>query len=338
MKKRGLLFVVILLLTSVLTVPVICAEEKSEEKKEKGLTSGQETILIEKGGILLPPGTFVVEPGVQYSHTSRTRISISGFTLFEAIVLGRIISEDVKRDIITPFINLRVGLAKDLQFEVKVPWMYRRDKEFFISGDSGIERTIEGKNWGDIDAALYYQLVRERGSIPDIVLNIRGKSITGKDPYGLETELVEGKERLAELPTGSGHYGISSGLTFVKSSDPAALFLTLGYFYNFERNVGVKRGVDYGKIKPGDSLEFGLGMAYALNEKLSTSISYQERLTFKSKQNGKKVTNSDVNVGIMYFGGSYALSNKTALSLSVGIGVTNDAPDVTVELRTPFTL
>jgi len=289
-------------------------------------------------GLGLNPKTI---EGVSCSHTSRARISISGFTLLEAIVIGRIVTEDVKRDVVTPFINFRYGIAKDLQFEVKVPWMYRRDKEVWVAGPSGtdeMERTVDEGNLGDIEAALNYQLLRERGAWPDIVLNIRGKSTTGKDPYGLKTELIEGKQRLVELPTGSGHYGLSAGLTFVKSSDPAVLFATLGYFYNFERNVGVKGGVDYGKIKPGDSLELGLGMAYALNEKLSTSISYQQRFTFKSKQNGNKVTNSDVNVRSLFFGVSHALGAKISLSFSVGVGLTKDAPDVTVEMRVPFTL
>ena len=79
-------------------------------------------------------------------------------------------------------------------------------------------------------------------------------------------------------------------------------------------------------------------MAYALNEKLSTSISYQQRFTFKSKQNGNRVANSDVNVGSLFFGVSHALGAKASLSFSVGVGLTKDAPDVTVELRVPFTL
>lgn len=308
------------------------------EEGKKARPPGQEAVLIEKGGVLLPPGTFIFEPGIQYSHTSRTRISISGFTLFEAIVLGRVISEDIKRDLITSFINLRYGLIRNLQIEMKIPWMYRKDREVFTSGSSSVEHTVDENDMGDIEATLSYQIVRERGWVPDIVLTIRGKSRTGKDPYGLKTETVEGTERLAELPTGSGHYGISTGFTFVKSSDPAVLFFNIGYFYNFERDVGVQGGVDYGKVKPGDSIEFGFGMAYALNEKLSTSVSYQQRIGFKTKQNGTKVVNSDVNVGSVYLGISHVVSEKASVNISVGIGLTKDAPDVTVELRIPLLL
>ncbi len=308
-----------------------------EEGKEER-PPGQEAVLIEQGGVLLPPKTFIFEPGIQYSHTSRTRISISGFTLFEAIVLGRVISEDIKRDIITSFINLRYGLARNLQVEVKIPWMYRRDREVFTSGSSSVEHTVDDNDIGDIEASISYQIVREKGWVPDIVLNVRGKSRTGKDPYGLRTETVEGTQRLAELPTGSGHYGVSAGLTFVKSSDPAVLFFSVGYFYNFKRTVGVQGGVDYGKVKPGDSIEFGFGMAYALSERLSTSLSYQQRIGFKTKQNGSKVVNSDVNVGTVYIGISHVVTERASVSVSVGIGLTKDAPDVTLELRVPFTL
>lgn len=333
MKKAGILFFIVFLL-------LVFVHRVYAEKQQVKATS-QETILIEKGGVLLPKGTLVLEPGVQYSHTSRAKISISGFTLLQAIVIGRIVSEDVKRDVFTPFINLRYGLTNNLQFEAKVPWMYRRDKEVYVAGPAGgdeTERTINESNLGDIEAALFYHLIKERGSVPDVVLNIRGKSRTGKDPYGLETEIVDTKSKLTELPTGSGHYGLSGGVNLVKASDPAALFLTLGYFYNFERNVGVEGGVDYGKMKPGDSLELGLGMAYALNERLSTSISYQHRFTFKTEQNGGTIANSDVNVGSIFFGVSHAISEKTSFSMSVGVGLTKDAPDVIVGVRFPFTL
>lgn len=333
MKKAGILFFIVFLL-------LVFVHRVYAEKQQVKATS-QETILIEKGGVLLPKGTLVLEPGVQYSHTSRANISISGFTLLQAIVIGRIVSEDVKRDVFTPFINLRYGLTNNLQFEAKVPWMYRRDKEVYVAGPAGsddAERTINESNLGDIEAALFYHLIKERGSVPDVVLNIRGKSRTGKDPYGLETEIVDTKSKLTELPTGSGHYGLSGGVNLVKASDPAALFLTLGYFYNFERNVGVEGGVDYGKMKPGDSLELGLGMAYALNERLSTSISYQHRFTFKTEQNGGTIANSDVNVGSIFFGVSHAISEKTSFSMSVGVGLTKDAPDVIVGVRFPFTL
>lgn len=325
---------VIALIPAMLLSCFVLAE--AAEPKDKERSQGQEIILLEKGGVLLPRGTLVVEPGVQYSHTSRTRISISGFTIFEAIVIGEIVAEDVKRDIVTPFLNLRYGILNDLQFDVKIPWMYRHDKEAFRSGNSEVERTVDDSALGDIDAGLSYHLVKESGYIPDILVNVKAKFDTGKSPYGLKTETFDNRQRLAELPTGSGHYGLSSGVTMVKSSDPAVLFASLGYFYNFERFIGVRNGIDYGEIKPGDSIEFGIGMAYALNEKLSANISYSQRYSFKSEQSGVKIINSDANAASIYFGASHAFTGNTAISFSVGVGLTKDAPDTTVELRVPI--
>lgn len=336
MEKAGIVIIITLLMLLAIHAPLY-----ADEARKVDLPWGQATILMEEGGALMPKDTFVIEPGFSYSHTSRTRISISGFTLLEVIVIGRIINEDVKRDTLTPFVNVRYGLTDDTQLEVKIPYMFRYDREVIIGGPSGsdvVERRVNAHALGDIDVGLNHLLVSEQPAMPDIVLNLRGKSITGREPYGLQTEMFEGKQRLKDLPTGSGHYGFSAGLTFAKTSDPAVFFGNVGYFYNFKRNIGVENGTDYGEIKPGDSIESSIGMAFALNEHVSTSISYLQRFTFKTEQNGEKVVNSDMNMGNISFGVSYALSPITAISVSVGIGLTKDAPDATVSVRVPMSI
>ncbi len=325
-------------LMTILALPCAAAEE--EEGGGKNLTRGQETLLLEKGGVLLPRHTLVVEPGLQYSHTSRTRISISGFTIFQAIVIGNIVSEDVERDILTGFVNLRYGLTNRVQLELKAPYLYREDEEVFAVGPSGedmVKRDVDENGLGDIEGSILWHAIRENSYTPDIVFYLRGKSRTGKDPYGLRTKEIEGRNRYTELALGSGHWGLSAGANIIKASDPAVLFFNLGYFYNFERNVGRQAGVDYGRVKPGDSVEFGLGMAYALNERLSSSLSYQQRFSFEAEQNDDEIIDTDANAASLYFGSSYALSDRTAVSLSVGVGLTDDAPDTTLEIRVPFT-
>jgi opacity protein-like surface antigen len=89
-------------------------------------------------------------------------------------------------------------------------------------------------------------------------------------------------------------------------------------------------------VKPGDSIEIGLGMAYALNEKLSTSLSYQQRYYFKTEQNGKELADTDFNVASVNFGVNHAITERVSVSVSVGVGLTNDAADTTVEIRLPI--
>ncbi len=305
-----------------------------DQEKSKAPTARQETIEVEKGGALVEKRKWVIEPGVQYSHTDRARLAISGFTILEAIVLGKIVSQDVKKDVIMPFLNIRYGLTDNWQFEVKIPYLFRRDRVTYESNSEVYEYTTRDDDIGDIEAGLYYHLVHEREGVPDVVINLKGKSRTGKDPYDLKMKTVNAEKKPvpAELPTGSGHYGLSAGVTLAKTSDPAVLFGTLAYYYNFERDTGR----DYGDVKPGDSIEVMFGMAYALNEKLSANISYQQRFFFKTKQDGKKIKDTDYNVGSLNFGTYYALTDRVGVSLSVGIGLTDDAADTTVEIRLPI--
>lgn len=300
----------------------------STERKEKPA----EQILIEKGGVLLPKGTLVIEPSIQYNHYSRHRISISGFTILEAIVIGELAVSDIKRDLVQGALTARYGITPRFEAELKVPYLYRSDREVRGPGTTEVsERTINDHDLGDIEGALYYHLITSKNWVPDIILNMRAKSDTGRSPYHLD---VDSQNRLKELPTGNGHWGFSGGVTVVKVSDPAVFFGSLGYFWNVKRDVGHR----IGKVDPGDSIEYSLGVAYALSEKFSISTQFQHRFTSRTKQNGEKVPGSFINSATVLLGGSYAISKKTNINLSVGIGLTSDAPDVQVTLSVPFSI
>ncbi len=323
-RLMSILFFAILLL-----VLICCFGLRSGKCEEKrNASTSEEAILQEKGGVLVPKGILIVEPGLQYSHTSRTRIAISGFTILEAIVIGQIKSEDIKKDVFMGYINFRYGFLDNLQLEAQIPYLYRRERYAYKEDSSTTEKTVTDSNIGDITFGASYQLLYEKGSIPDVVLNFKVKTNTGKDPYGIKSD-ANGIPK--ELPTGNGHWGVSGGITLVKRSDPAVLFGSFAYFYNFKRNVE-----GYGEMKPGSSIDFSVGMAYALNEKLSTYISYDQKIYSHTTQNGEDIAGTDFNVGMLYFGASYVTSQRSSFDFSVGIGLTNDAPDVTVEIRLPI--
>lgn len=309
------------------------AEEKAETKKGKPA----EQVLVEKGGVLLPGGTLVFEPSIQYSNYSRHRISISGFTLFEAIVIGKIEVTDLKRDILQAALTARYGITPRFEAELKVPYLYRHDREVIpaasVSGEA-TARTLDDGALGDIEGALYYHLITATNIMPDIVLNVRAKSTTGQSPYNLKTEIFNGQQVFKELPTGTGHWGLSGGITAVKTSDPAVFLASLGYYWNIKRNVGY----GFGTIDPGDSVEYSLTIAYALSEKVSLYSTYQQRFTVCTKQNGHKLPETYMNAATLSMGTGYAISRKSYLNLSVGVGLTVDAPDVQVALSLPFSL
>jgi len=301
------------------------AEEGQKEKKPA------EAILVKEGGVLLPKGALVIEPALKYSHFSRHRMSISGFTILEAIVIGEIAVSDVKRDILEFSLTGRYGVTPRFEVEAKVPYMYRHDREVRGPGTATVrEYTVSDDGLEDIEGAFYYHLIKERGWVPDVVVNLRVKAPTGRDPYDLETEAG----RYEELPTGNGHWGISGGVTFVKTSDPAVFFAGVNYYWNVERDVGR----DFGKVDPGDSIEYNLGIAYALSERVSLSTSFQQRFTMKTRQNGEGVPGTFMNVATLFLGMNYSLSKRTQLGINVGVGLTVDDPDVQVTVSIPIRL
>jgi len=324
---RTIIFILCIILTTVFSSELL-AQQPSGEKREKEKPA--EALLIEKGGILLPKGMLQIEPSLQYSYLDRHMISISGFYILEAILIGELAVSDMKRDILQGALTARYGITSRLQAELKVPYIFRWDREIRGPGTTDIsERTVSDNGIGDIEGALFYHLLLGKRWIPDVILNVRAKSTTGRDPYHLKTD-SEG--RFLELPTGNGHWGFSGGFTALKVSDPAVFFGSLNYYWNVKRNIG--RGI--GSVDPGDSYEGAFGVAYALSEKVSLSLQYQHRWTTHTKQQGEKIPGSYLSAGTIFFGGNYALSKKTSVSLSVGVGVTNDAPDVQVTLSMPF--
>jgi hypothetical protein len=307
------------------------AEEKTESTPpEKRVATAAEKELHDIGGVLLPKGTLTLEPSLQYSHYSRRSISISGFTILGAIVIGEIGVSDIKRDFIQGALTARYGITSRIEAELKVPYLYTSFREVAGPGTSEItERRVDDACLGDIEGALYWHVIKEKGSIPDLIFNVRGKSHTGRSPYFLKTN---SENEITELPTGNGHWGFSGGMTAVKRSDPVVIFGGLTYFWNVKDKVSET----IGKVDPGDSYEGSIGMAYALSEKFSLSTTYQHRVTTKQRLNGANVPGTFINYGILTLGGGYVPSKNTFLNFTVGVGVTNDAPDVEIRLSMPI--
>ncbi len=331
----GIVFVFCLLLPQTAR-PDEPGDERNTASSEKDARIKEETaeILIEKGGVLIPKGRWNIEPSIEYTHFSRNLISISGFTLYEAIAIGTIQVEEIKRDIVTGTLTARYGLSDRFQLDAKIPCLYRRDRLVHPAGTSAEpnERLVSDTGLGDIEGALSYHAWLGKDWQPDVIVRVSGKSTTGRDPYGLKTETVDGQTVYKELPTGTGHWGLSAGVTFVKASDPVVFFVTTNYYWNIKRNVG--HGL--GTIDPGDSFEYDLGMATALNEKISLSLSFQNLITGGTTQSSHKVPGSNSNVASTFLGASFRLSERTSLFASVGTGLTEDSPDFSLKINLPI--
>lgn len=329
------------------------AVERDDEpiKREAGPGRALETVAGETQGFF--GQRFTLEPSITYSRFDRSEIALSGFLALDAIFLGNISVDEVESDIVTAEVTGRMGFGEDLQVDVSVPYVYRTSN--FISGGAGggstaqIESDVDSDNLGDIGFGMNYRILDEGPYLPDVVVNVRGRAPTGTDPFGIELETVPGSQGNLtipeELPTGSGVWQASGGLSFLKTVDPALLFASVDYFHNFKRSFGdidSAPGDQPGEVDVGDSIQFGLGIAYALNERLSLSLSYTQRLFEKTEtkfEGGtwQEIVGSDANVARLNTGLTYALTDNLTFVSNVSAGLTQDAADVEVQIRFPYT-
>lgn len=295
-----------------------------------------------------------IEPGITYSYSDRSQLALSGFLALDAIFLGNISVEDVSSHTTTFDVSTRYGVTDRLELELNVPFVYRKSQYRALGrdfdADESLEASVDEADLGDVSASLYYRVLTETESRPDVVWNLGVTAPTGQHPFGIATRTVDGGEGEAgnltiptELPTGNGVWGVSTGVSLLKTFDPAIIFGNLGYQHNIERSfsdISAEEGQQPGRVDLGDSVRFGFGTAFALNEEFSLSLSYSHQHIRKSSttQNGetRSVIGSDANVGTMNFGATYALSDTTSIVTNIGVGVTDDASDITLSFRMPI--
>ena len=326
------------------TEPPTVGEERQKEQKQKELAT--RVTEVERGGALLPYGRLVIEPSFEYDHISGTSTSISGFTIFQAILIGQVTTQKLKRDLFIPALTIRAGL-KDAELYVRIPYFFRTDNLVFpVSG--GATSTLDQKSFndnhlGDITSYLYYHAIREgqwKSWVPDTVIRFGVSFPTGQDPYSLKREYIPdlGAILPVQFPTGTGHWGIVIGSTFVKTVDPAVLFLNLAWYENFSRNVGLAGdpSVNFGVIKLGNTFEYSAGLILSLQERLSMSFAINQRITGGTTQNGVTLPDSNINAISLNIGGTYVIPPRMAVDFVVGIGLSEDAPDVSMLIRVPI--
>ena len=286
----------------------------------------------------------MIEPFFEYDHISSQNVSLSGFTVFEAVLIGNVSVQKINRDIYIPGVTIRLGL-KDAELNVKLPYYFRTDSYLFPLSGGGtnqlVQQNFSDNSFGDIDSYLYYHVLREgkwKPWVPDVILRLGGHFPTGKDPYHLPLVFDQalGNFITTQFPTGTGHWGTSVGATLVKSADPAVLFLNLAYYYNFERDVGTVNGQDFGLIKLGNSYEYSIGLIFALNERLSMNFALDQRITSQTTQNGRGLPGTTLNAIAFNIGATYIVSPRWTVDFVVGIGCSQDAPNVTALLRVPI--
>ncbi|RST56771.1 transporter [Variovorax sp. MHTC-1] len=309
--------------------------------------------IFDQPGILTPRGKYVIEPSLQYAYSSNNRVALVGYTVIPALLIGLVDVREVKRNTLTAALAGRWGITNRLELEAKLPYVYRSDstisREIFTG--SANERVFDtsGRSVGDIELAARYQLNEGKGNWPYMIGSLRFKTRTGKDPFEVVTDCVTrcignttGTGLPLDLPTGSGFYSLQTGLTWLLPTDPAVFFGSFTYTHNFGRDNLSRLVLNgerefIGSVKPGNIFGVNFGMGLALNERSSFSVGVELNSIGKTKQNGMPVVTSvRTQLGSLNLGYSYRVSDKTAVNVTVGAGLTRDTPDLTLTVRVPM--
>jgi uncharacterized coiled-coil protein SlyX len=290
------------------------------------------------GGVLTRQGKIVVEPTLQYGYTSNNRVFLDAFTFLPALAVGLIDLREVDRHAFMGSLGARYGLTDRLELEFRAPYVYRNDSQRSrpVSIGAGIDETFNatGNGIGDLEFTGRYQLTGGSGGWPILVGNLVATFPTGKSPFEVkyvEAQGVPGAKFPTELPTGAGFYSVSPSVTFMYPTDPAVFFGNLSYSYNAETNENV------GTVDPGDTLGLSFGMGFGINERTSFSLGYSLKHVLDSQIDGETLDGSTLDIGQLLIGYSFRYSPQTTFNLSLSIGTTADAQDVSLTLRTPMT-
>lgn len=290
-------------------------------------------------GVLTPKGRMIFDPSLEYLQNSNPRLVFRGVEITPGIQLGVIEASDAQRSTGLAMLATRYGLTDRLEVEARIPYIVRRDRITTLSQrEESVtdERKLDGQGFGDLELSGRFQINSGQRGRPVFVATSRLRAPTGDGPYDVRYDEA-GIAR--ELATGSGFWGLEGGVTVLYPTDPAVLFGGLTYLHNFARDVDKTIGsVPVGRVDPGDSIGAVAGFGLSLNPRFAVSFGYSHTYIFPtdSELGDSRQHSQPLQVGSLQIGGAYRLSERVTVNTTVEVGVTADAPDVRVIVRTPF--
>lgn len=282
------------------------------------LRSAFERTLIDRGGLVLPSGTFEVDASMSYSHSSAEALTIDGFTIFPVLIVGDIVSERIRRDTMTAAATARLGLPWGMQAELRVPYIHDESSRLSASGE---EDRLSRSGLGDVELAFSRQLWSANDGGLDLLGTLRWKTATGDDAFAASTQ---------QLALGSGFNAVSASVTAVSVLDPVVFFGGLSYTHTFSDEKADLR------IAPGDAFGLQFGTALALNLDTSINFAFAQQFTRRTEVNGRELPGSYVNTGTLSIGLSRVLMSGTSFDSSLVIGLSEDSPDLQLAFSMPF--
>ncbi len=283
------------------------AFEVDEEAAERAL----ERTLTATGDLLLPAWSIELQSSFSYTRNVRD----SSVRIFPLTSSGRPVpvltpNAEVRRNEFNFFLGMQVGLPFDSQFELGIPYQIMDREVIEPQGSVGFDKTSDtSSSIGDLRIGIAKTFLRERGWWPDLI---------GRMTWDTDT----GKENDGDVALGGGFNELRLSLTTLKRLDPLAFTVGFSYEKTFEEN----------DIEPGDEYGVSLGVNLATSPETALSATLRQVFFDEDKFNGRKDTGSDGVSSSIILGASTIVGRGILLSLTPAIGLTDDAPDYSVNL------
>ncbi|MFD1437949.1 putative pilus system protein FilC [Acinetobacter terrae] len=224
---------------------------------------------------------------------------------------------------ITNTFTAQYGILDNLTFTASLPLVAKTD----------LLKDTSTAGLGDISlGARWEPFPLQAGRLPLILFgNLSTKS--GDSPYEVNSA--------TDLATGKGYYSAGIGASTRKYIDPVVLFASVSANYGFkETDLNQRRGsrvID--EFEPGISGGFSFGFAYSFNYDVSMTISYQQSFNTGSEftySSGESYSPADQTSSTLAISLGVRVSPETIVNGTVGFGLTEDAPDVSLGLSFPL--
>ncbi|WP_445116400.1 putative pilus system protein FilC [Acinetobacter sp. WZC-1] len=278
--------------------------------------------LIKKGDL----STFY---DLDYSYYRDTQINaaINNGTPFQLRV-----DEDANHTLSNTF-TMQYGVLDNLTLTASVPLIAKSDN-LKDTSTAGLGDISFGARWEPFPL--------KTGRLPLILFgNVSTK--TGDSPYEINPQ--------TDLSTGKGYYSVGLGASTRKYIDPVVLFASVSANYGFkESGLDQPRGGDENgpryleEFDPGVTGGFSFGFAYSFNYDVSMTMSYQQSFntntsfTYRPREDGRveSYKAADQTSAMFSIALGVRVSPETIVNGTLGIGLTEDSPDVSLGLSFPL--
>ena len=126
----------------------------------------------------------MIEPSIGYAYSSVSRVSIEGFTILPALLVGIIDIVEADRHTYSTSFSARYGVTPRFEMELRGSYLERNDatrsREFLTNSTEDSLFNAKGSGPGDYGVGMRYQFQRRKPTLPISSATCASRPRTGR--------------------------------------------------------------------------------------------------------------------------------------------------------------